>query len=582
MLPKDCDLVATSFQLCEGAAFMLKSILRLLVLVLAVIWGPQPGKSQEGQAIPKSQVGAAALSLTPAQAQQMLEVLRNDEKRAQLIQTLQTLGQADLPPTSAAVPGMERASQPLPGDNLGVQLLKQGSDWLGEMSGQLALAARAVSDFPMIWRWLAQMATDPTARDTLLGTAWTVILVMTCALAAEWLVKSAIVRPLAVVRRYAPIHARGQKNADHQNGNVRGLASQPDGTRERRHRRRASAYVWQLLLRLPFVLTRLMLDLSPVVGFAAVGNLLLATQLGSEAIARVVTLAIVNAYVLCRGIMCATRAFVSPTTSQPSFLVIGDETAAYVDIWMRRIVIVAVFGVAFANVALLLGLYFPAYNAIVKLVMLVAHLFVVIIILQCRRNIAGLIRAPEAADGVLAVLRNRLADKWHYVAIILNLALWAVWALQIKNGYALILQYLLTTVAVLVIAQLISMAAGGALERLFRINPDFIRQFPGLEARTNRYFPALHSLVTGLIATITAIALLEVWGVDVLAWFYGSQVGGRLLSALLTIAIAVAVAFVVWEASNVAIEQHLARLTREGHYGRRARLRTLCRCYARR
>jgi small-conductance mechanosensitive channel len=553
---------------------MLKSILRLLVLLLTVICGPQPGKSQEDQAVPKSPAGAAAVSLMPAQAQQMLEVLQNDEKRAQLIQTLQVLRQGAVPPASAAAAGTEQASQPLPTDNLGVQLLKQASDWLGEASGQLALTARAVSDFPMVWRWLVRMVTDPAARNTLLGTAWTLILVMACALAAEWLVQRATVRPLAVVQRYVPVRARGKRNAD-RDGKVRGLASQPDSTREAGHRHRALVYVWQLLQRLPFVLTRLLLDLLPVLSFAAVGNFLLATQLGSEAIPRVVTLAIVNAYVLCRGIMCATRAFVSPTASQPSFLVIRDETAAYIDIWMRRLVIVAVFGVAFANAALLLGLYFPAYDAVVKLVMLVAHLFVVIIILQCRRNVADLIRAPRAAEGVLAVLRNRLADKWHYVAIILNLALWAVWALRVKNGYTLVLQYFVATVAVLVIARLISMAVGGALERLFRVSPDFVRQFPGLEARTNRYFPALHNLLSGLIAAITAIALLEIWGIDVLAWFSGSRVGGRLLSALLTIVIAVAVAFVIWEAGNVAIEQHLARLTREGRYGRKARLRTI-------
>lgn len=546
---------------------MLTSVLRLLILILAVVGGPQLARSQENQ------VNAVAVALTPAQAQQALEVLQNDAKRAQFIQTLQAIAQAGTP---AAMPASEAQppASPLPTDNLGVQLLKQASDWLGEVSGQLALAGRSVSDFPMIGRWIVQMVSDPAARDTLLGTAWKLLLVLTCALAAEWLVQRAIVRPLAVMRRYVPAYARGQNNAERRNGEFLASAAQPDNAPAVRHRHLVLAYVWQLLLRLPFVIARLALDLLPVVSFAAVGNFLLATQIGSDVTPRVVTLAIVNAYVLCRSIMCATRALVSPTTSQPSLFVIRDETAAYVEIWMRRIVIVAVFGSAFANVALLLGLYFPAYDAILKLVVLVAHLFVVIIILQCRRMIANLIRAPEAARGVLATMRNRLADVWHYVAIVLDLALWLVWALQIKNGYALILQYFLSTVAVLVIAWLISMAVSGGLDRLFRISPDFIRQFPGLEGRANRYFPALRSLVSGLIVAITAVALLEVWGIDAVAWFSGSRVGGRLLSALLTIGITVAVAFAIWEMSNAAIERHLTRLTREGHYARTARLRT--------
>jgi moderate conductance mechanosensitive channel len=84
----------------------------------------------------------------------------------------------------------------------------------------------------------------------------------------------------------------------------------------------------------------------------------------------------------------------------------------------------------------------------------------------------------------------------------------------------------------------------------------------------------LRAIVSGVIIAITAIALLEVWGIDAAAWFSSGQVGGRLVSALLTITIAATAALAIWEATNAAIEQHLVRLTREGHYMRTARLRT--------
>ena len=242
--------------------------------------------------------------------------------------------------------------------------------------------------------------------------------------------------------------------------------------------------------------------------------------------------------------------------------------------WWRRIVALTVFGVALANVALLLGLYRPAYFALVRLVMLVAHLFVVVIILQCRRRIANLIRAPEVQRGLVAAMRNRLAHIWHIVAIALDLALWAVWAFRVQNGYALLLRYFVASAAVLAIARLASIAIMTALDRLFRIRPEFLRQFPGLETRANRYFPALRTTVSALIAVVTLAALFEVWGIDVTAWFSDNGVGGRLLSALVTIAIAAAVALAVWEMINAAIDQHLMRLTHEGRYGRAARLRT--------
>jgi hypothetical protein len=65
----------------------------------------------------------------------------------------------------------------------------------------------------------------------------------------------------------------------------------------------------------------------------------------------------VHAYALCRSVMCVARAVVSP--SPLSLLIISGGTAAYIEIWVRRIVTVGVFGIAIADVLLLLGLYVP-------------------------------------------------------------------------------------------------------------------------------------------------------------------------------------------------------------------------------
>src|SRR2546425_789668 len=138
-------------------------------------------------------------------------------------------------------------------------------------------------------------------------------------------------------------------------------------------------------------------------------------------------------------------------------------------------------GIAFANVALLLGLHRGGYAALLRLVMLVVHLFVVVVILQCRRPVAEAIRAPAGRAGAAARVRNRLAGLWHYLAITLDLALWAVWALNIRNGYALLLQYFVGTVAVALIARLAIIVVLSLIDRGFRIKPDILQRFPGLE-----------------------------------------------------------------------------------------------------
>src|SRR5258706_1342705 len=220
---------------------------------------------------------------------------------------------------------------------------------------------------------------------------------------------------------------------------------------------------------------------------------------------------------LSRGLICVVRALAGPF----GLFRVRAETAAYIEIWARRIVTVGVSGIAFANVALLLGLHRAGYAALLRLVMLIVHLFVVVIILQCRRQVAEAIRAPAGREGRAARVRNRIAGLWHLLAIALDLALSAVWALNIRNGYSLLLQYFVGTIAVVLIARLATIVVLSLIDRGFRISPDILQRFPGLATRANRYLPLLRRIVSGVIAFIGFVALLEVCGVDGIVWFYG-------------------------------------------------------------
>jgi small-conductance mechanosensitive channel len=505
--------------------------------------------------------------LTPDQAKRALDTLQDDTKRAQMIDTLRAIANASPPaPAAAAAP---QSTIPLAADSLGAQLLLTVSEQVGEVSGEIADVARTLTHFPAFYYWIVRTANDPAAYDQLLDIAWRLALVFGCAFAAEWLIFRVVKRPVALLEArlaqtaYAPSPMLATIDPPSSAADV---TAEPE-----RHQRRLSlARTWQSLLRLPFVLARLALELLPVLAFIGVATMLLGTEIGDLAITRLVILAVVNAYALSRGLICAVRALAGPF----GLLRFRAETAAYIEIWARRIVTVGVSGVAFANVALLLGLHRAGYAAVLRLVMLVVHLFVVIIILQCRRQVAEAIRAPAGREGAAARVRNRLAGGWHYLAIALDLSLWAVWALNIRNGYSLLLQYFVGTIAVVLITRVASIVALSLIDRGFRISPDVLRRFPGLETRANRYLPLLRKIVSAVIAFIGFVALLEVWGVDAVVWFYGGQIGSRLLSAVATIGIAALAAAVIWEASNALMDRQLNVLSRDGHFARAARLRT--------
>jgi moderate conductance mechanosensitive channel len=566
-------VVRILFKLFKGA-FVSHKLFPSILLACALFAFPA---FAQGGAAPAARASNNADVLTPDQAKRALETLQDDKKRAQMIDTLRAIAatspqpQAGTSPQaqSASPPAEPKSAIPLTADSLGAQLLLSVSEQVGEISHEIADVARTLTHFPAFYYWIVRTANDPSAYDQLLDIAWKLALVFGCAFAAEWVIFRIIKRPVTLLEARIPQMARAPAQ-------TLAIADPPSSTADvttapELHRRRVSlARAWQSLIRLPFVLGRLALELLPVFVFIGVATMLLGTAIGDRPTARLVILAVVNAYAFSRGLICVVRALAGPF----GLLRVRAETAAYIEIWARRIVTVGVSGIAFANVALLLGLHRAGYAALLRLAMLVVHLFVVVIILQCRRQVAEAIRAPAGREGAAARIRNRVAGLWHYLAIALDLALWAVWALNIRNGYSLLLQYFVGTIAVALITRLATILVLSLIDRGFRISPDLLQRFPGLETRANRYLPLLRRIVSAVIAFIGFVALLEVWGVDAIVWFYGGQIGSRLLSAVVTIGIAALAAAAIWEIANALMDRQVNALSRDGHYARAARLRT--------
>jgi small-conductance mechanosensitive channel len=510
-----------------------------------------------------------ASALSPDEARRALETLQDDKKRTQMIDTLRVIANASGQQQPAPPAPEQKSPIPLSADGLGAQLLLTVSEQIGDISSEIASVARTITHFPAFYYWIVRTANDPAAYNLLIEIAWKLALVVGCGLAAEWVLFRLIRRPVAFLEARVPQTA-------HLPAQVLPIADPPSSVAdvtpapELSKRRHSLARAWQVVRRLPFVLGRFLLELLPVLVFVGVATALIGTELGEPTTVRLVILAVVNAYAFSRGLICLVRALAGPFGLFP----VRAETAAYVEIWARRIVGVGVSGIAFANVALLLGLHRAGYAALLRMVMLVVHLFVVVIILQCRRPVAEAIRAPADRQGIAARLRNRIAGGWHYLAIALDLALWAVWALNIRNGYSLLLQYFVGTIAVALITRVAIMLTLSLIDRGFRIKPEILQRFPGLEIRANRYLPLLRKIVSGVIAFTGFVAVLEVWGVDAIVWFYGGQIGSRLISAVVTIGLAVFVAAAIWEAGNALLDRQINTLSRDGHYARAARLRT--------
>ena len=95
------------------------------------------------------------------------------------------------------------------------------------------------------------------------------------------------------------------------------------------------------------------------------------------------------------------------------------------------------------------------------------------------------------------------------------------------------------------------------------------------ESRANRYLPPLHRVLRAVIGVVGGLALAQVWGFDPLS-LLNSDLGRRLASALVNVAVVLVGSLVVWHLLNGAIEHHLNATDAEGNpLVRSGRARTL-------
>jgi len=555
--------------------------------------------------VPCRVVAQPAPALTPAQARAALDVLNDPKKRAEITATQEAIVKAQpVPPQPVSAPAPatpprakpepQSLASPLTQNGLGVQVLVGAESFLRRVSAATANAVHAMQSLPLLWGWVVVMATNPWARGILLDVAWRVAVALLCGLAAEFALRRLIRRPIAALESLAPAAATPAATPDDATEETPEEPDDaPDGAPEQSPRapddaveraeagdiepplRRRQLPAWVLLRRVPLVLARLILDLIPVLGFAMVGHLVAGSPIGGQPSSRLVILAVVDAYALCVALLAVARMLLSPGTSRLRLFQLPDVRAAYLMRWTRRLVVIAVFGYAIAEVGLLLGLSDVAHDGLLKTIGFVLDACLAVIVLQQRRVVRRWLRAPPGATGTAARLRNRLAAVWHWIALFFIVAVWLVWAADIRDDFPRLLHFGIITALLLIGARLLLILLTESLDRALNVPAETASRYPGLEERLRLYHPAVSALLRAAVYLLCLLAILQLYGVGALTWLAESDLGRSVVSALGTIMATVLLAFAAWEVVNAAIQRHLAKLARDQQAARSARLRTL-------
>lgn len=483
----------------------------------------------------------AALTLTAAPAAAQQAAPAADGPSAERVQSLiaaledETQRQALIDQLRLLVEVQDQADEATPLQTVGAELLGYLSDQVGAVGSQVTLVATALSDVPQAFTWFVDQANDPEARDR-----W-----------VDVLMGLAVVIGVAVIVRFV---AAGLMRAPLQR-----LAE-----REARN--------W--LARSLTLLVRALMEVVPLVAFVVAAFATLSIMELST-VTRPVVIAVLNAALITGVIASATRIVLTPYDPKLRLFKLEDETAAYLYIWARRLTFTAVYGFFVAEAALVLGLPLTARNAFMDVVGLLVALMLAVLVLQNRKPIAGLIRGSGKLPGTLGTLRRRLADIWHVLALLYVAAIYVIWVLAIEGGFEFIVKATVLTFVIGALARLAAYGAEKALKRGFSVSPDLLKEFPHLEERTNRYVPLVKRGVKIAIGVVTALALLQIWGLGGIDWLRGAF-GQRVLGAVISITIVLVIAVVLWETVSNLIERQLNRTDENGNViETSARTRTL-------
>jgi small conductance mechanosensitive channel len=481
------------------------------------------------------QPAAAQPAATPAPApapelERLLQTLESDGDRQRLIESLRALlqaqRQAQPAPAPTPAPGAE-----LP-DRVAGRMIEAVAQEIGGVGAAILRAASFIADAPKLWQGLTAIVANPLARERIVETTTTLVVILVVALGAEWLVRFAL-------RRARERHE---------------ISARKGGWRRWRDS-----------------LLHMLLAILPVAAFGVIAFAVLGLIAPSFVVA-LIAATMIRASLIARAIGVVSWMVLAPRVPQLRLLPIADETAAYFHVWVRRLAATAIYGQFLAEAVYIVGLPYAGYVFLLKLLGVVVALMLVVLILQNRATVAAIIAgrvepkpeedAEAAADAAADTparhrARRWLADYWHVPTLAFVALVLATWLLR-QDDFGRVIGAATLTVIEIGAAWLLARVARRLVRRAFTIGDELKQRFPTLEARASRYSQIFDITAVVAIWAFAAAAILEAWGLRSLQWLV-SQTGRRITSSAVSIALTVVVAFAIWEGVRIALDRYVGR-----------------------
>jgi moderate conductance mechanosensitive channel len=333
-----------------------------------------------------------------------------------------------------------------------------------------------------------------------------------------------------------------------------------------------------VFVRLRRLAARTVLDALPAAAFAAVSfSLLLLLGLGPAA--EPVALALILATIAVQSVLVVARAILTPRMPPLRFLPIGDESAAYLYVWIKRFSYIVLYS-HFVLQPDVLRIPSEILEGVIHLIGLVIGLMLVIFVLQNRETVAAWLRGGGTGDagrvqGTYVAMRRFLASVWHLLAIAYLAGTYLVWSLHIPGGFELMFRGAVITTVLLAFGRQLAHGVERLLGHSFAVGAELEQRYPALQSRVNRYLTILHRFSVGFVYVLIALIIMQIWGIDLIGWA-GATLGSVFGSQIVNVGLLLVAMFLIWELSSAAIEHYLEALDETGaRIQRSGRVRTL-------
>lgn len=480
--------------------FLLACLALAAALVLA---SPVSAQAPAGQ-------DAAAAGATSANLEQLIQTLEDPERREQLLTDLRTLLDAqNTDDTGAAQDGHSIS------DQISDAVTQHGVR-IQAVFSELLDALTAIQDLP---EWLNDQFMQPDRQ-----VFW--IEIATVGLGFPILV--------ALLARWASGLALG--------GTIRRLRSGDAPS---------------LQARVFAAITRTLLEaftVAAVLGAGWAALVIVPRSPEAERIAEIV----IQAIAVHTGIGVLARLVFAPYAPPLRPVPVGDEMAAYLYVWAMRITAVGVAGYLISRTALPLGANEVGSHALEIAAAAVMTAMVLILVTQLRSTVRDAIRGSGRG-----VVRRRFADIWNLLASLYVLVGFGIYVSGAQDGFLFLLRATIVTVVAVAVAIFVQHLATGLLDRLFRVDAELEKRFPGLSKRANLYRPTLKKAIDLVIFVLAAVAILEGWDAGIISALDAETQSG-LLRSVGTIALVLVVCIGAWELTASAIGRVLSGTNPDG------------------